>query len=343
MRHTSRPQRAEKRGVLKRFVLLLFLALAALGAPAEERSAQPLRFEQSLDAMGTTWTLVLYGHDRFKLQAAADQALEEVRRLEELLSNYRPNSEWSKVNRTAAENPVRVSDELFSLLAVCQRYSDASRGAFDITVGPLMKVWGFYKGSGRMPHRAEIRGALAKTGYKNVELDPENKTVRFRRPGVEMDPGGIGKGYAVDRMVDILRQNGVDSGFITAGSSTVYGLGTPPNEARGWRVTIRHPKQSGRSVAEVYLNNESMSTSGNYEKFFRSGRRIYAHIMDPRTGYPAQGMLAVSVIAPRALDSEAWTKPYFINGRRWAASHKQDNFRVFLCEDKAEPSCAWLQ
>jgi thiamine biosynthesis lipoprotein len=206
-----------------------------------------------------------------------------------------------------------------------------------------MKVWGFYKGTGRFPHRAEIKGVMTRIGYRNVELDSRNLTVRFKRPGVELDPGGIGKGYAVDRMADLLRDGGVGSGLITAGSSSIYAIGAPPNESRGWHVAIRHPKDARKTVQDVYLTNESMSTSGNYEKFFRAGGRLYSHIMDPRTGYPAQGMLSVSVIAPRTIDSEAWAKPYYINGRRWAASHKLNGSRVYLCEDRSEPSCAWLQ
>jgi FAD:protein FMN transferase len=337
--------------LVKRFVIRLLWAAAALNllsAPADpSRSAVQnkalLRFEESLDAMGTTFTVVAYGQDRFRMQAAVEASLEEVRRLEEMMSNYRPDSEWSRMNREAASRPVPVSKELFDLLAACQRYSEASEGAFDISVGPLMKVWGFYKGSGRFPHRAEIKGALARVGYRNVELSEPNRTVRFRRPGMELDPGGIGKGYAVDRMVALLRSGGVGSAFVTAGSSSLYGLGAPPTEARGWHVGIRHPKDARRTVADVWLKDQSMATSGNYEKFFVANRKLYSHIMDPRTGYPAQGMLSVSVIAPRAIDSEAWTKPYYINGRRWASSHKLTGSRVFLCEDRSEPSCAWLQ
>jgi thiamine biosynthesis lipoprotein len=336
---------------VKRFVIVLLWAASALGVlsvpaspgrpPAENRTV--LRFEESLDAMGTTFTVVVYGEDRFKLQAAVESSLDEVRRLDGMLSNYRPASEWSRMNRDAASGPVRVSEELFDLLAACFRYSEASEGAFDISVGPLMKIWGFYKGSGRFPHRAEIKGAMARIGYRTIELNENDHTVRFRRSGVELDPGGIGKGYAVGRMVPILKGGGVQSGFITAGSSSMYAIGTPPTESRGWHVAIRHPKDPGKTVADVWLKDESMATSGNYEKFFLANGRLYSHIMDPRTGYPAQGMLSVSVIAPRAIDSEAWTKPYYINGRLWASQHRLPGSRVFLCEDRSEPLCAWLQ
>jgi thiamine biosynthesis lipoprotein len=321
----------------------LFL-LAVFGPLAN--SSEELRLEASVEAMGSAYSLVLYGEDRGRLEAASEDAFEEVRRLDRMLSNYRPASEWSEVNRHAAERPVMVSVELFQLLSACVEYSRQSEGAFDISVGPLMKVWGFYKGSGHLPHRAEVRGSLTKVGYRNILLDAVNRTVRFARPGVELDPGGIGKGYAVDRMVDVLRRDGIASALVSASGSSIYALGSPPGEA-GWKVRIRDPKNEAKTVTEVTLKDESMSTSGSYEKFFRAEGRIYSHIMDPRTGFPADGMLSASVIAPRTLDSEAWTKPFFINGRVWAAKHKPKGFRVFLCPDTSEAgtgqSCAWLQ
>jgi len=330
---------------VKRFVVFLFLAAVWASAAGTEKL---VRFEETLDAMGTGITVVAYGEDRFRLQAAVSAALDEAKRLDEMLSNYRPQSEWSSMNRLAAKQPFQASKELFDLLTACRDYNGSSDGAFDISVGPLMKIWGFYKGTGRFPHRAEIRSALSETGFDKVRLNPSDTTVRFVRPGVELDPGGIGKGYAVDRMSDILKKAGIISGLITAGSSSIYAIGTPPSDDQGWHVTIRHPKDASKAVQDVYLKNESMSTSGNYEKFFRAEGKIWSHIMDPRTGYPAQGMYSVSVITPRCIDSEAWTKPYYINGRRWASEHKLKNSRVFLCEDKtgdnrSEPSCAWLQ
>ena len=297
----------------KHGVLLLFLALGVLFAArtvngytppdtSTDKAAtkkQPLRLETSVDAMGSTYTMALYGDDAQQLRAAGEEAAEEARRLDRLLSNYIPGSEWSEVNKNAAKGPVRVSPELFNLLSACVHYSRVSDGAFDISVGPLMKVWGFYKGSGRLPHRAEIRGALASVGYQHIILDPKNRTVRFDRDGVELDPGGIGKGYAVDRMVAVLRQNGIKSALVSGGSSSIYAIGAPPDEPRGWRVNIKNPRHPSQTAADVYLKDESMSTSGNYEKFFYAEGRMWSHIMDPRTGYPAEGVLSVSVIAPK--------------------------------------------
>jgi len=316
-------------------VLLLLLSTLLL------RAGELLRLEDSVDAMGTTFIAVAYGEDETELQQAMAAAFEEALRLDRMLSNYRPESEWSRVNRQAAAGPVKVSDELFSLLDYCAQVHRASEGTFDISVGPLMRVWGFFRGSGRLPPLAELSQAREKVGFANVVLDRAARTVRFLKPGVELDPGGIGKGYAVDRMIERLKAHGIKSAMISAGASSIYGLGAPPGDT-GWTVKIRHPRRYTQTVAEVKLKDGSLSTSGDYEKFFEAGGKIYSHIMDPRTGYPAAGVLSVSVMAPRTLDSEAWTKPFFILGRQWAVKNKPEGMRVFLCEDEEKPSCAWL-
>jgi thiamine biosynthesis lipoprotein len=325
--------------ILKQFVVVLFLS----GTLAAADQPELLRLEESGDAMGATYSIVLYGYDRVKMEAAVNAAFEEVRRLDEMLSNYRADSEWSEVNRHAAEKPVKLSPELFQVLSDCVAYSRESEGAFDISVGPLMKVWGFYKGSGHLPHKAEVAAALPKVGYRHIRLDAAAGTVSFDRSGVELDPGGIGKGYAVDRMVDVLKQQGFQIALVAGSDSSIYGLGAPPTEPQGWRVDIKDPRHPRKTAVEVFLKNMSLSTSGSYEKFFRADGRIYAHIMDPRTGYPAQGSLSVSVVAPRTIDSEVWAKPYFVNGRQWAENHKPKEFRVYFCEDRMESPCAWLQ
>ena len=323
---------------MRRIVVQAFLPVLLLASPKPDL----IRAEGSIDAMGTAFTVAAYGDDRGRLQSAIAQALEEAGRLDHMLSNYRPESEWSEVNRLAADQPVHVSKELFDMLAACVEYSRQSEGSFDISVGPLMKVWGFYKGSGHLPHRAEVRGALADVGYQNILLDPKNQTVRFARKGVELDPGGIGKGYAVDRMADLLKEGGIRSALVSGGGSSIYAIGAPPGE-NGWKVDIKDPKDPSRSVATVYLKDESMSTSGNYEKFFYAEGKLYSHIMDPRTGFPSQGMLSVSLITPRTIDSEAWAKPYYILGPKWAAKHRKKDFRIFFCEDRPGATCEWLQ
>ncbi len=325
---------------------VLLLVLVVLGW-SQTGAQEVLRYEASADCMGGVFTVTAYGRNRTQLEAAVTESLDEARRIDSLLSNYKRDSEWSKVNRLAGQEPVAVSSELFELLEACLQYSRQSEGTFDITVGPLMRRWGFFKGSGRFPHRSEIRTAMSAVGYKNIILDRTNRTVRFANPSTEMDPGGVGKGYAVDRMVEILRDGGIDSAFITAAGSSMYGLGTPPGEP-GWKVSIVHPADRNRSAATVVLKNQSMATSGSAEKYFTAGGKIYSHIMDPRTGFPAQGTLSVSLIGPKAIDTEVWAKPIYILGRDWAARHKPKGMRVFHCPEGPpanpwESTCEWLQ
>jgi thiamine biosynthesis lipoprotein len=305
-------------------------------------SANLLRLEKSDEVMGSTFSIVAYGGDRAKLEAAAVAGLNEAHRLDRLLSNYRPASEWSGVNREAGARPVKVSNELFALLSACLEYSRQSDGAFDVTVGPLVKVWGFHKGEGHLPRPADVTQALDRVGYRHLRLDPASRTVRFDRPGMELDPGGIGKGYAVDRVVSVLKRSGVEIGLVSASGSSIYGMGAPPEEPRGWPITIGAPRDPRQSAAEIFLKDTSMSTSGSYEKFFRADGRTYSHLIDPRTGYPARGSASVSVIASRTIDSEAWAKPYFINGRAWTTANKLGHLRVFFCEDAPQGACQWI-
>ena len=295
--------------------LLLCVALTALAVLPAQPAKQPelLRVEGSVDAMGTAFSIVAYGEDRGRLQSAVSQGLEEARRLDEMLSNYKPASEWSMVNRMAAGGPVHLTPELFQLLEACVEYSRASEGAFDISVGPLMKVWGFYKGSGHLPHRAEVWGALNRIGYQNILLDAAKQTVRFAKPGIELDPGGIGKGYAVDRIAQILKDDGVQQALISGGGSSIYAIGAPPHE-KGWKLDIKNPKSPEQSIETVFLKDESMSTSGNYEKFIIVDGKKYSHTINPRTGLPIRGIKSVTIISTNAEIADAMTTPVMIMG-----------------------------
>jgi FAD:protein FMN transferase len=292
-----------------------------------------LRLQQSADGMGTTFSIILYGDEREAMEAAVAAAFDEARRLDELLSNYRPDSEWNSVNREAARDPVHVSAELFAILSDCERFSRLTEGAFDITVGPLKKAWGFYRGNGRIPEPEELAAASRKVGYRHVHLDPANLTVEFALEGMEIDPGGIGKGYAVDRMVDILREWGFDTALVAGSGSSLYGLGSPPSETQGWRADVRHPEHSRKTLAHRHLRNLALSTSGTGEKFFWSEEGTFSHIVDPRTGRALQDIFQVSVVCPTAVEGEVWAKAFLINGREWAAQHKPEGFQVLFSSD----------
>ena len=144
-------------------------------------------------------------------------------------------------------------------------------------------------------------------------------------------------------MAAILRQRGIHSALLSAGGSSIYAIGAPPGSPQGWKIQIQDPLDTAKSAATVFLKDTSLSTSGGYEKFFEAGGKTYSHIMDPRTGYPVEGMLAVSVICPRTLDSELWAKPFYVLGRAWTEQHLPKSFRVFLCQGIGNESCYWIQ
>jgi len=229
------------------------------------------------------------------------------------MSHYRRDSPLSRLNREAASRPVAVEPELLEFLGVCLRWSRESDGAFDVTVGPLMKTWGFFRDEGRVPGEQELADALAVVGYRHVVLDREAGTVRFDRPGVELDLGGIGKGYAVDRVVELLRRRGIASAVVNLGGSSVYGLGAPPGRA-AWAVRIQDPADPGKIALTVKLRDRALSVSGGYARFFERDGVTYAHIMDPRTGRPVQGVLSVAILCDSATDGDALDNVLFVKG-----------------------------
>ena len=269
--------------------------------------------EEGRVAMGTTAAVRACGSSPAELRQAAAAALDEVDRVDRLLSHYRPDSPLSRLNREAARAPVAVDAELLELLAVCLRWSRESDGAFDVTVGPLMNAWGFVRDEGRLPDERQIRGALAVVGHQHVVLDRPHGTVRFDRPGVELDLGGIGKGYAVDRAVERLRRRGIASALVNLGGSSVYGLGAPPG-AEAWQVAIEDPTQPGRKAEMVALRDRALSVSGGYARSFEQDGVTYSHIMDPRTGRPVSGVLSVAVLSSRATDGDALDNVLFVQG-----------------------------
>jgi thiamine biosynthesis lipoprotein len=326
----------------RRGTVWIVSAVLMAGLPTPAPRAHPAQTGTSLtvsdEIMGTTFSVTVRGTSPV-LAIAAEAALEEAHRVDRLLSNYREDSEWSVLNRTAGHAAVRVSDELFALLARCDAHSRATDGAFDLTVGPLMRAWRFFRDEGAMPTASALAEARRHVGYDNVHLNARERSVRFARPGVELDPGGVGKGYAVDRMIAVLQSHAISDAFVSAGGSSIYAMGVASPALAGWPVTLRHVDASQPSET-LYLRDQALSTSGSTAKFFVAGGQRFSHILDPRTGRPARGASSVSVVAATTLDSELWTKPYFVNGRAWTTRHIFAAHRVYFCGDDSR--CAWI-
>jgi thiamine biosynthesis lipoprotein len=270
-------------------------------------------FVESRNAMGTIFTIYLYANDDTQARTLSETAFEEVERLEETLSNYRETSELSRINRVAARYPVTTDPEVFALLEACLDYSRRTGGAFDVTVGPLMRTWGFFRGQGRYPTDEELRRAKQSVGWQHVHLDSATRAVRFDTPGVELDLGAIGKGYAVDRVVKLLREAEVEAALVDAGSSTLHAINAPPGK-NGWIVHVPKPGERDQITSTVPLCNQSLSTSGSYEKFFDLEGKRYSHVMDPREGVPVEGVLQTTLVACHSTTTDALSNAMFVMG-----------------------------
>ncbi|MFB3855090.1 MAG: FAD:protein FMN transferase [Vicinamibacterales bacterium] len=261
--------------------------------------------------MGTVAEIQAYHPDREAAESAIRAALDEMQRVEGLLSNYSPDSELSRMNKTAARAPFAASGEMFDFVKRCRAFFDLTLGTFDPTVGPLVRAWGFHGGRPAPPSAEDAAAAKARSGFDKVRLDEAARTVSYTVEGVELDPGGIGKGYAADRASAVLRRSGITSALVSAGGSTLYAMGRPPGR-EGWRVGIRDPAAPGAFLRFVTLRDQALSTSGVTEKYAMAGGRRYGHIIDPRTGEPGEAVCQVTLVTADATDSDALTKAAFL-------------------------------
>jgi FAD:protein FMN transferase len=318
------------------------LSLAAVCSLSSIAQPTLQRFHQTHAAMGTIFTIDINATDQATAEQDMDLAFDEVDRLEALLSNYRPSSELSRISREAGSAPVVTDPETFHFLERSFYWSRISDGAFDITVGPLLRAWGFFFHQGRVPSQAELNALRSKVGWKNVALDAQTRTISFtNHQAMELDPGSIGKGFAVDAVVKLLREQGVTSAFISAGGSTLYAIGTVPGTA-GWPVDIPDPRHPGKIAASILLKDSSLSTGACTEKFFIKNGHRYCHIFDPRTMRPVEGMLQTTVIDPSATDSDALSTVVFVlsstASRQLLASMPGTQALIFT-QQPSRPSC----
>jgi thiamine biosynthesis lipoprotein len=293
-------------------LVALLVLLAALSLPVSA-APSPVRYEDSHDAMGTVFTVVAYGQNSEYLSEVVREVFEEIDRLDAQMSNYKPESELSNINREAAERAVIVEPELFALIQDSMRLSVETDGAFDITVGPLLKAWGFFRGRGRLPSSLELASVMKRVGYRHVKLDAARREIRFDAPGIELDLGAIAKGYALDRAAETLRANGVTQALISCGTSSFDALDSPPGE-KGWKISIRNPYDKQKAADTVWLKNYSLSVSGNYEKFFTLRGKTYSHIFNPKTGRPVEGMLSTAVLAPKGEMTDGLSTSFYVLG-----------------------------
>lgn len=265
--------------------------------------------------------LHLYGGDA---EALLDSCEKTARQAQAMLNIYDPASELSRLNSGyTAGKPYRVSRPLFNLLHEIDAFSRACGGAFDITVGPAVRLWDFTARRPRVPDRTALRKTMERVGYEHIHYDTASETVTIDRQGMLLDAGGAGKGYAVGLVAALLRAAGVGSASVNFGGN-LYALGSmqiAESAPRPWRVGIQRPwAERGEPVCSVYLDNRAVSTSGGYDRFFTQDNNVYHHILDPRTGWPVESdLLSVSVITPDALLSDLLSTAFFVLGPQHGA------------------------
>jgi thiamine biosynthesis lipoprotein len=252
-----------------------------------------------------------------------ESTLDLIDALEQQMTVYRDDSEVSRINATAHLGPVEVEPGLFGLLEKATAIGRDTGGAYDVTAGALSVAWGFFRGPRRVPDEATLSDARARTGQHHLRLDPERRTVRFDRPGIVINLGSIGKGYAIDRAVDVIRHHWwPTSALVHGGRSSVYALGSPPGRFAGrWEIALRNPFEPEAPLGIVRLRNRGMGTSGTSFQRFEAGGRVYGHILDPRTGAPAMGPASVTVLAPSAALADALSTAFYLLGTEASAAY----------------------
>lgn len=259
--------------------------------------------------MGTRIVVELWSDEPAVAGDAISRVLAEMRRIDAAMSTYKADSEVSRLNDRAASAPVHVSAELFDLLQTSIEYSRLTDGAFDITYASVGFMYDFR--ARQRPTAGQIEAALPAVNYRHLLLDPGARTVRFLRPGVRIDLGGIGKGHAVDRSIAILRALGIRHALVTAGGdSRVIG----DRRGRDWMVGVRDPDDERRIIDRFPVSDRAFSTSGDYERFFDEGGQRYHHILDPKTGRPASRVRSATIIAATATRTDGLSKTAFILG-----------------------------
>ena len=261
--------------------------------------------------MGSDFEITVVAKTQLEADKQIAIAIGEISRIEALISSWKTTSETSNINKNAGVNPVKVSEELFSLIQRALKISNLTDGAFDISYASMDKLWKYDGSMTQMPSKEAIKKSVAKVGYQDIIVDPKNSTVFLKNKGMKIGFGAIGKGYAADKAKKLLISNGVSGGIINA-SGDINSWGSKPSGS-SWQVAITNPLNKNKAFAMLPIK-DAVVTSGNYEKYVIFNSRRYSHIIDPRTGYPSQGIISVTVFAPKAELADALATSVFVMG-----------------------------
>lgn len=282
-------------------------------------------YERSFYSMGSTVELKFYSPSEELFHRVVDACVERTKEIDRLFSNYRNDSVLAEVNRNAGVGPVSVPGEFLRLVQTSVRYSVLTEGAFDITIGSLFELWRAETKAGRLPLRSRIRDALGCTGFRKIKIDEVKSQVFLEGDCVRLDFGAIGKGYAVDEMVRIAKESGITRGLVNFGGN-IYAM-NPPAGKKFWDVGVRKPGSGGEIISKLDLVNKGVATSGDYERYFEHSGKKYSHIIDPRTGWPAEGATSVVAVSKTATEADVFSTAVSVLGLRGA--------KMFARKDKS--------
>ena len=287
--------------------IVLFLWMGIILNACDDSGGQPVRRTQII--MGTLVEITISHSDPDTIQAVTTQAFDEMKRIEQLMSTYIPDSEVSRINRAAGKSAVPVSPEVEEVIREGIYWSEQSNGSFDISVEPLVQLWDFDGEKEIIPGDSTIRKTASLVNYKNIEI--KDHTVRLKNRGMAINVGGLAKGYAVDRAISILRSQ-VSNGIINAGGD-LFAFGQK-NKQNSWTIGLQHPRKPKDLLAAFAVKNQAVATSGDYQRYFMKDGVRYHHIFDPQTGKPARLMISTTVITTEVMDADALATAVFVMG-----------------------------
>lgn len=286
------------------FYFLLILSIQSV-------AQQP--YKKTLKLMGSRFDLTVVANDSLEANQYINLAISEIKRIETLISSWDENSQTSEINRNAGFKAVKVDKELFQLIERAKSISKITDGAFDISYASMDRIWKFDGSMKQMPSEAQIKQSIEKVGYENIVLNADESTVFLKLRGMKIGFGAIGKGYAADKAKELLITQGVSSGIINASGD----MNTWGKQANGqeWKIAITNPMDKTKTYGLLPIKNGAVVTSGNYEKYVVFDGKRYAHIIDPRTGFPSSGIVSVTVFAPKAELADALATSIFVMGK----------------------------
>lgn len=305
--------------VKRAWAVAIILSLVILAATAiirnQDRKYLERPFQKEKVALDTLVTIKAYGPHRTEVEQAVNQAMEEIERIDSQMDFFDKQSEVAKANKSASKKKggkVKVSPGLVSIIATSMEQNRKTEGAFDITLGPVMKLWNF-QGKTQVPSQEDVQRALALVSAEKVKVDKDKNTISFEKQNMELDLGGVAKGYAADRAAAILQNNGIKRALVTTGSTTTV-IGSKPNN-EPWTIGIQHPRKENKTLGIMELTHKNISTSGDYQRYFKNKGIRYHHILDPKTGFPARDCMSATIVTGKSCtDADILSTAVFVMG-----------------------------